>query len=90
MPPAVSITPKGETIFSAQQEQYLGDVIAEQLRLGLIVYPQTELQQPLDRIATRLLKYLPENQYQFQFSLMEVPEANAFALPEEEFSFRRV
>jgi WD40 repeat protein len=79
--PAVPIQQKGETIFSPEQEQYLGEIIAEQLRLGTLVYPQTELSEPLTRIAARLLKYLPENQYRFQFSLMEMAEPNAFALP---------
>ena len=77
-PPAL-IQQKGQTIFSPEQEQYLGDVIADQLRLGTLVYPQTELSAPLTRIADRLLKYLPENQYRFQFSLMEMGEPNAFA-----------
>jgi predicted Zn-dependent protease len=79
--PAALIQQKGETMFSREQEQYLGEVIAEQLRLGTRVYPQTELSEPLKRIAARLLKYLPENHYRFEFSLIEMAEPNAFALP---------
>src|SRR5688572_12061855 len=72
--PQVSLKPKGETIFSPQQEGYLGDIVADQLSLGKLVYPQTELTEHLDRITARLLKYLPENEYKFQFSLMEMGE----------------
>lgn len=78
-PPA--ITPKGPTIFSPEQEVYLGDVVAEQLRGGLRVYAQPELTKPLDQIAARLTRYLPADQYRFRFELIEIPQANAFALP---------
>ena len=79
--PAATLKPKGPTIFSPEQEGYLGEIVAQQLSLGMIVYPQAELTAPLDRIAARLLKYLPENPYRFQFSLVESSDANAFALP---------
>ncbi len=79
-PPAL-VNPKGSTIFSPEQEGYLGDIIAETIPQRLRVYPQTALLAPVERIAARLEQYLPRNQYSFKFSLVEIPEANAFALP---------
>ncbi|HSR07943.1 MAG TPA: M48 family metalloprotease, partial [Bryobacteraceae bacterium] len=79
--PAALINPKGSTIFSPEQEGYLGDISAERLQQQLRVYRQPALLTPIERIAARLEQHLPRNQYSFQFSLLEIPEANAFALP---------
>lgn len=68
------------TIFSPEQEEMLGDVIAETLQRELRVYPQRDLTEPLERIAARLLQYLPDNPYHFRFYLIELPDANAFSV----------
>jgi len=79
-PPAI-VNPKGSTIFSPEQEGYLGEIIAEAIQQRQLVYRQPALLAPVERIAARLQQYLPRNQYFFQLSLVEIPEANAFALP---------
>jgi hypothetical protein len=75
------LRPRGTTIFSQEQEGYLGDVIAEQMQRRLPVYRQPGLTEPLDQITARLLQHLPANEYRFQFSIIEIPQANAFAIP---------
>jgi WD40 repeat protein len=79
--PPVTLAIKGETIFSPDQERQLGEILAEQLRLGGLVYPATELTEPLNRIAASLLKYFPNTPHRFEFSLLESPVPNAFVLP---------
>lgn len=68
-------------MFSPQQEGYLGEAVVEQMQRDLRVYRQPELTEPIERIAKRLNRYFPDNRYQFQFSLIEIPEANAFVVP---------
>ncbi len=80
IPPGV-IKPAGATIFTPEQEGWLGDVIAESMRQELRIYHRPTLIEPLERISARLAKYAPSGQYQFRFSLIELSDANAFALP---------
>ena len=76
-----AIEPRGATIFSPQQEGYLGDVVAEQMQRRLLVYRQPGLTAPIENIAARLAQHLPAGGYRFQFTLIEIPQANAFAIP---------
>lgn len=75
------IKPRGATIFTPEQEGYLGDAVAEQMQRRLLIYDRPELTAKLDQISARLLSYLPAEGYRFRFSLVELDEANAFALP---------
>ena len=68
------------TIFSPEQEEMLGDVIAETLQREIRVYAQPGLAEPLERIAARLLQSVPDNPYHFRFYLIEIPDANAFSV----------
>src|SRR5438552_1423213 len=65
-----TLAPRGTTIFTPEQESILGDVIIDQMRLGFRQYPQTDLTEPLDRIASRLQRYLPAAAYRFQFAVV--------------------
>src|SRR5579859_1505032 len=78
---ATGVPPKEATMFSPEQDGYLGDIIAETMQRRLKIYRQPGLLGPVENIAARLTRYLPSSQFQFRFSLIELPEANAFALP---------
>jgi hypothetical protein len=80
-PNATRITPRGVTIFTEAQDVALGDAVAAQIQRDFTVFRQPGLTAPLERIAARLLKHLPPNEFKFTFSLIEIPEANAFVLP---------
>ena len=69
-----------KTIFSPEQEAYLGDAIASMMEHELRVYSQPKLTAPLEAILARLNAELPANSYAFHLSLIEIPEANAFAI----------
>jgi len=57
--PLPNSTAKVATIFSPEQEEMLGDVIAETLQREFRVYPQQDLTEPLERIAARLHQSVP-------------------------------
>ena len=46
----------------------------------LPVYRLPGLSEVPDAIAARLLRHLPPNEYKFQFTVIEIPSANAFAM----------
>jgi hypothetical protein len=76
-----TIAPKGSTIFTPEQEGYLGDVIVETMQRQLRTYRQPNLTAPLERIGVRLKQFLPAQAYAFQFALVEIPDVNAFVIP---------
>ena len=59
----------------------MGDVFAEQIQRRLPIYRKVGLTAPLDGIAAKLSQHLPASEYRFQFSIIEIPQANAFAIP---------
>jgi len=67
-------------IFSEQQEQWLGDAMAE--RLAGMYTPVKDAAQNayLDKIGSRLLAVLPPTQIKFRFELVESSEINGFSL----------
>jgi beta-barrel assembly-enhancing protease len=72
---------RGPTIFSPTQEAFLGDFFEEQARRATPVYVQPELTERMNQIVARLLTFLPATEYKFQLTLIELADANAFAIP---------
>lgn len=62
-------------------EQDIGDKFFAELQQEETFIQDTNLQAKLDLAITPLLSSLPTNQIQFRFHIMEMPMANAFALP---------
>jgi beta-barrel assembly-enhancing protease len=62
-------------------EQDLGDKFFAELQQEETFIQDTKLQAKLDLAITPLLSSLPTNQIQFRFHIVEMPIANAFALP---------
>jgi predicted Zn-dependent protease len=62
-------------------EQDLGDKFFAELQQEETFIQDTNLQSRIDLAVTPLLASLPTNQIQFRFHIMEMPMANAFALP---------
>ena len=79
--PLPAIDPAGETMFTPAQEKELGRILSSSLAQGLYIYDDPALVAPLERIADRLLLNLPEEDYEFQFKVIEYPFPTAFAAP---------
>jgi len=66
-------------IFNDQQEQYLGDAMAEKMEAELRLAP-VGADDPLTRIGQRLLATLPPSGLQYRFRIYDSGELNAFSL----------
>ena len=68
-------------IFTAAQENDLGDAIAERFETSLRIIDDDPLTDGLRRIGNRLVAHLPPTELKIQFRLVDIPDANAFVLP---------
>lgn len=75
---AVSTQPN---IFTPAQESDLGDAVAERVEPTLRIIEDADLNAYLRRIGADLVSHLPQNGLRISFSLVDLPEANAFVLP---------
>ena len=79
-PPPAILSPTQPNIFSDQQEQWLGDAIADWVE-GYAKPVQDPAENAyLDHIAKRLLAVLPPTKIQFKVILVDSPEVNAVSL----------
>ena len=77
--PALPLGPHSANMFSEQQEEYLGDAMAEHLQRNYRVSKDEQLTDYIRQIANRLLKHMPATQLHIQFFLVDLSEANAFS-----------
>jgi WD40 repeat protein len=68
-------------IFTEEQEVDFGDIVAEQIQRNYSLIADAELNSYLTRIGEKLHKNLPLTRMRFRFTLVDLPDANAFALP---------
>ncbi|HEX5069173.1 MAG TPA: M48 family metalloprotease [Vicinamibacterales bacterium] len=68
-------------IFTPAQESDLGDAVAERVEPSLRIIEDADLNTYLRRIGGDLVSHLPQNGLRITFSLVDLPEANAFVLP---------
>lgn len=80
-PPVLPATAKEPNIFTPQQESDLGDAIAEHVQRNFRVIDDEETVGSLRRIGAALIKQIPPTDLRFQFFLIDIPDANAFAMP---------
>lgn len=73
--------PPKNNIFSEEQENHLGDVIAEYTMRQYRVIADEEVSAELARIGERLLQHLPPSSLRFEFYLVDLPVTNAFVIP---------
>ena len=67
-------------IFSEQQEEWLGEILDPQIRkrFHVIRDPETDY---LQKIGARLLAQLPPSQMHYSFTIIDLPDNNAFGIP---------
>src|SRR5215510_5592597 len=70
-----------ENIFSEEQEQFLGEAIAERFQKDYVVIEDKALISYLNGIGERLLRHMPLKQTKLQFFLVDLSDANAFVFP---------
>ncbi len=78
-PPAI-LTSTQPNIFSEQQEQWLGDAMADVVEREFKPIKDPSANAYLDRIMARLLAVLPPTKIQFRALIVESSEINGFSL----------
>ena len=79
LPPSVFQSAQ-PNIFSEQQEQWLGDAMADYIDREYRPIKNPEENAYLDTIGARLLAVLPPTKIRFHFTLVESPDVNGFSL----------
>jgi predicted Zn-dependent protease len=78
-PPRI-LTSTAPNIFNEQQEQWLGDAMADQLESRYTPAKDVAENAYLEQIGTRLLAVLPPTHTKFHFVLVDSVEINGFSL----------
>lgn len=68
-------------IFSEEQENWLGEVLLERVKHDSHIVHDPDLNAHLQVLGNQLVAHMPPSKLHFQFSLVEIPEVNAFSLP---------
>lgn len=68
-------------IFTVEQEEAWGDAVAERFEAYLRIIHSEPLAANLRRMGDRLVAHLPSGGLRVRLQLIDIPEANAFALP---------
>ena len=81
LPPSLKPLAENSDMFSEEQESDLGDVVAQSIAADVRAVKDDPVSAHLSELGARLVKYLPETHYRYQFSLIDLPQVNAFSLP---------
>ncbi len=80
-PPAITANTKNYNIFSPEQEMILGDLTFQRMSGELRFIRDQELEAYLNALGEKLVKHLPPTGLNYQFHIVDIPEANAFNIP---------
>ena len=80
-PPAVIFNAKTGNIFTPEQEMMLGDLVFKASYAEMRYVSDERLLAYVRAIGEKLIKHLPPTGLEFQFHIVDYPEANAFNLP---------
>ncbi|MEO8573078.1 MAG: M48 family metalloprotease, partial [Pyrinomonadaceae bacterium] len=80
-PPAIIFNAKSANIFTPEQEMILGDLAMQKSYSDMRYVNDEQLLAYVRAIGDRLIKHLPPTGLQFQFHIVDYPEANAFNIP---------
>jgi len=80
-PPTITANSKVYNIFKPDQEMVLGELTYQRMTRDLRLIRDPELNAYLNRIGQKLINHLPPVGIQYQFHIIDLPEANAFNIP---------
>jgi WD40 repeat protein len=67
-------------IFSEQQEEWLGEILAPQVENAFKIIPDPE-RDYLQKLADKLLAQLPPSNIRYRLTIIDLPENNSFGIP---------
>ena len=77
-------------IFTPEQEVEFGEIQAELFEPALQIVDDEALTAPLREIGERLIRHLPSAGMRVRFMLIDLPTANAFAMPGRVYVTRKL
>jgi hypothetical protein len=80
-PPAIVFNAKSENIFTPEQEKILGDLAMQKSFSDMRYVNDQQLLAYVRAMGDRLVKHMPPTGLDFQFHIVDYPEANAFNIP---------
>ena len=80
-PPAIVFNAKTENIFTPEQEMVLGDLVFRASYSEMRYVNDERLLAYVRAIGAKLINHLPPTGLEFQFHIIDYPEANAFNIP---------
>lgn len=80
-PPAIVFNAKSSNIFTPEQEMMLGDLAFQASYAEMRYVNDERLLAYIRAIGEKLIKHLPPTGLEFQFHIVDYPEANAFNIP---------
>src|SRR6478735_5567837 len=80
-PPPIVFNAKTENIFTPEQEMMLGDLVFKASYSEMRYVNDERLLAYVRAIGEKLIKHLPPTGLEFQFHIVDYPEANAFNIP---------
>jgi len=78
--PSFSSIVSEPNIFSEQQEEWMGEILDPQIRKRFHVIRDPESDY-LQKVGARLLAQLPPTQMHYSFTIIDLPDNNAFGIP---------
>jgi WD40 repeat protein len=78
--PAYDAILREENIFSEQQEEWLGEILAPQVENAFRIIPDPESDY-LQKLADKLLAQLPQSNIHYRLTIIDLSENNSFGIP---------
>jgi WD40 repeat protein len=78
--PAYDSILREPNIFSEQQEEWLGEILAPQVENAFRIIPDPESDY-LQKLADKLLAQLPQSNIHYRLTIIDLPESNSFGIP---------
>ena len=80
-PPEITANSQNYNIFSPEQEMILGELNSQRMANETRYLQDEKLTAYVKDIGERLVRHLPPTGLKFQFSIIDIPDANAFNTP---------
>ena len=77
-PPQIIFNKDAPNIFNVEQENYLGEAIAERFQRDYRIIRDEEINSQVRRIGEKIVKHLPQSDINYEFFVVDLPEVNAF------------
>lgn len=79
-PPSVIFNKSAFNMFNFEQENHLGDAMAERFQRDFRIIRDDEVNSQVRRIGMAIVEHLPKSDINYEFFVVDLPEVNAFTM----------